>query len=149
MPLTPWKSLWETRFPLFKEEMNKVFENFFNNAGFPSLKESGLIPAVEVNETKINVVLTMDIPAIDPVDISVSVSEDKLTVKGEYKKKKELTEKGFYGSESEYGSFQRIVQLPAGAVGAKAKATYKDGVLKIAIPKYRKKMPIKITITVK
>jgi HSP20 family protein len=149
MPLTPWKSLWETRFPSFKEEMNKVFENFFDNAGFPSLKEGGLIPAVDINETKVDVVLTMVIPAINPVDISVSVTEDTLIVKGEYKKEKELTEKGFYGSKSECDSFQRIVQLPARVVGAEAKATYKDGVLKIAIPKYRKTMPKKITITVK
>jgi HSP20 family protein len=82
MPLTPWKSLWETRFPSFREEMNKVFEDFFSTAGFPSLKEGGLIPAVDIHETKSDVIITMDMPAINPKDISISVIEDKLTVKG-------------------------------------------------------------------
>ena len=129
--------------------MNKVFEDFFNTAGFPSLKEGGLMPAVDIHETKSDVVVTMDIPAIDPKDISISVIEDKLTVKGERKREKELTEEESYRTERVYGSFQRIVQLPTGVVGAKAKATYKDGVLKIAIPKSRKVMPKEIKITVK
>ena len=129
--------------------MDKVFEDFFSTAGFPSLKEGGLIPAVDIHETKSDVVVTMDIPAINPKDISISVIEDKLTVKGERKREKELTEEESYRAERVYGSFQRIVQLPTGVVGAKAKATYKDGVLKIAIPKSRKAVPKEIKITVK
>jgi HSP20 family protein len=149
MPLTPWKSLWGTRFPSFREEMNKVFEDFFSAAGIPSLKEGGLVPAVDVHETKTGVVITMDTQTINPRDISVSVIEDKLTVKGERKKEREFTEEESYRVEKAYGSFQRIVQLPTGVVGAEAKATYKDGVLKIAIPRSRKKMPKQIKITVK
>jgi HSP20 family protein len=148
MPLTPWKSLWEIRFPSFREEVSKVFEDFFNTAGFPSLKEGELVPAVNIHETKSAVVITMDLPTINPRDIAVSVIEDKLTVKGERKRDKELTEEESYRSERVCGSFQRIVQFPTGVVGTKAKATYKDGVLKITIPKSRKTMPKEIKITV-
>jgi HSP20 family protein len=148
MPLTPWKSLWETRFPSFREEVNRVFEDFFNTAGFPSLKEGELVPAVDIHETKGDVVITMDIPTIDPRDISVSVTDDKLIVKGERKRDKELAEEESCRFERVCGSFQRIVQLPTGVVGTKAKATYKDGVLKIAIPKSRKSAPKEIKITV-
>ena len=70
------ESLWETRFPSFREEMNKVFEDFFSTAGFTSLKEGGLMPAVDVHETKSDVVIAMAIPAINPRDISISVMED-------------------------------------------------------------------------
>ena len=149
MPLTPWKSLWETRFPSFREEMNKVFEDFFSTAGFPSLKDGGLMPAVDIHETKNDVVIAMDIPAINPRDISISIIEDKLTVKGERKREKELTEEESYRGERVYGSFQRTVQLPTGVVGAKAKATYKDGVLEIAIPRSRKAVPKEIKIPVR
>jgi len=148
MPLTPWKSLWETRFPSFREEVNKVFEDVFNKAGFPSLKEGELVPTVDIHETKSGVVVTMDIPTIHPKDISVSVIEDKLIVKGERKRDKELTQEESYRFERVCGSFQRIVQLPTVVVGTKAKATYKDGVLKIAIPKSRKTMAKEIKITV-
>jgi HSP20 family protein len=149
MPLAPWKSLWETRFPLFREEMDKVFEGFFSTAGFPSLKEGGWIPAVDIHETKSDIVVTMDIPAINPKDISIAVIEDKLTVKGERKREEEIKEEDYYRTERVYGSFQRIVSLPTVVVGAKAKATYKDGVLRIAIPKSQKAGPKEIKISVK
>jgi HSP20 family protein len=149
MPLTPWKSLWETRFPSFREEMDKVFEDFFSTAGFPSLKEGGWMPAVDIHETKSDIIVTMDVPAINPKDISIAVIEDKLTVKGERKREKEIKEEDYYRTERVYGSFQRIVSLPTAVVGAKAKATYKDGVLKIAIPKSQKAVPKEIKITVK
>jgi HSP20 family protein len=142
-------TLWETRFPSFREEMDKVFEDFFNTAGFPSLKEGGWMPAVDVQETKGDIIVTMDIPAINPKDISIAVIEDKLTVKGERKREKEIKEEDYYRTERVYGSFQRIVPLPTGVVGAKAKATHKDGVLKIAIPKAQKAVSKEIKITVK
>jgi hypothetical protein len=42
MPITPWKSLWETRFPSLREEMDKLFEDFFGKTGFPSIKDGVL-----------------------------------------------------------------------------------------------------------
>jgi HSP20 family protein len=149
MPIAPWRSLWETGFPSFKEEMDKVFEDFFSTAGFPSLKEEGWMPAIDIHETKSDIIVTMDVPAINPKDISIAVIEDKLTVKGERKREKEIKEEDYYRTERVYGSFQRIVSLPTAVVGAKAKATYKDGVLKIAIPRSQKATPKEIKITVK
>jgi HSP20 family protein len=149
MPLTPWKSLWETRFPSLKEEMDKVFEDFFGRAGFPSLRESGWMPAVDVHETKKDIVVTMDIPAIDPKEVSITVIDDKLTVKGERKRETELKEEDFYRNERVYGSFQRTIQLPAEVLGDQAKATYKDGVLKVVVPKSQKSAPKEIRIEVK
>jgi HSP20 family protein len=149
MPLTPWKSLWETRFPSLKEEMDKVFEDFFGRAGFPSLREGGWIPAVDIHETKKDIVVTMDIPAIDPKEVSITVVDDKLTVKGERKRETEVKEEDFYKNERLCGSFQRTVQLPTEVEGDKAKATYKDGVLKVVVPKSRKAVPKEIRIEVK
>jgi HSP20 family protein len=148
MPLTPWKSLWETKFPSLREEMDKVFEDFFGRAGFPSLREGGWMPAADVSETKKDVVITMDIPAIDPKEVSITITEDKLTVKGERKREEELKEEDFYRTERVYGLFQRTVQLPTEVVGEKAKATYKDGVLKIIVPKSQKSVPKEIKIEV-
>ena len=136
MPLTPWKSLWETKFPSLREEMDKVFEDFFGRAGFPSLREGGWMPAVDVSETKKDVVITMDIPAINPKEISITITEDKLTVKGERRREEELKEEDFYRTERVHG------------LGDKAKATYKDGVLKIIVPKSQKSIPKEIKIEV-
>jgi len=90
----------------------------------------------------------MDIPAIDPKAISISIIEDRITIKGERKREEESQEADYYRSERVYGSFQRIIQLPAEVVGDKAKASYKDGVLKITIPKSQKVVPKEVKIEV-
>jgi len=90
----------------------------------------------------------MDIPAINPKEISITITEDKLTVKGERRREEELKEEDFYRTERVHGLFQRTVQLPTEVVGDKAKATYKDGVLKIIVPKSQKSIPKEIKIEV-
>lgn len=148
MTLTPWKNLWELRFPTLKEEMDKLFEDFFDKTGFPVAKEGVWLPAIDIHETKKDVVVSLDLPAVDPKDVSISIIEDKLTVKGERKKEEETKEADYYRSERIYGSFQRVVQLPTEVVADKAKATYKDGVLKITVPKSQKAMPKEIKVEI-
>jgi HSP20 family protein len=148
MPITPWKSLWETRFPSLREEMDKLFEDFFGKTGFPSIKDDTWIPPVDVHETKKDVIVTMDIPAIDPKEIFISIIEGKLSVKGERKKEEELKNEECYRSERVCGSFQRIIQLPTDVIADKARATYKDGVLKITIPKSHKVVPKEIKVEI-
>ncbi len=148
MPLTPWKSLWETKFPSLREEMDRVFEEFFGKAGFPSLREAGWLPAVDVHENKKDVVVTMDLPAVDPDEVTITIIEDKLTVKGERKREEEIREEDYYRNERVYGTFQRSIQLPAQVIGDKASATYNEGVLRIKIPKSQKSLPKEIKINV-
>jgi len=148
MTLTPWKSLWELRFPTLREEMDKLFEDFFDKTGLSAIKEGTWLPAVDVHETKKDVVVTFDLPSIDPKDVSISIVEDRLTVKGERKREEEIKETDYFRSERVYGAFQRVVQLPTEVVADKAKATYKDGVLKITVPKTQKAMPKEIKVEI-
>jgi HSP20 family protein len=148
MALTPWRGLWESRFPSLREEMDKLFEDFFGKAMFPSLTEGAWVPAIDVQETKKDVIITIDVPAIDPKEISISILEDRLTIKGERKRKDDTRELDYYRSERAYGSFQRIIQLPSEVVGDKARASYKDGVLKITVPKSQKAMPKEVKVEV-
>lgn len=148
MALTPWRGMWELRFPTFKDEMDKLFEDFFGKTIFPSVNEGGWLPAVDIQETKKDVVVMIDVPAIDPEELSVSIVDDKLTIKGERKREDETREETYYRAERVYGSFQRIVQLPVEVIGDKAKATYKDGVLKIVVPKSQKAVPKEVKIAI-
>lgn len=148
MTLTPWRGLWESRFPSLRDEMDKLFEDFFGQAGFPSVTEGAWVPPVDIHETKKDVVVIMDVPGIDPKDVAISILEDRLTVKGERKKEEEIKEADHYRSERVYGSFQRILQLPSEVVGDKAKASYKDGVLKVTIPKSQKSVPKEVKVEV-
>ncbi len=147
MPLTPWKSLWETKFPSLREEMDRVFEDFFGKAGFPSLREADWLPAVDVLETGEDIVVTMDVPAIDPNELAITIVGDKLTVKGERKRQEELKDEDYYRSERVHGSFLRTIQLPAEVIGEKAGATYKEGVLTIVVPKSPKAVTREIKIS--
>jgi HSP20 family protein len=148
MTSAPWRSLWELRFPALKDEMDKLFEDFFGRAGFPSITEGGWLPAVDVHETKKDVFVILDLPAVNPKEVSISIVDNRLTIKGERKKEEETKEENYYKSERLYGTFQRVVQLPAEVVGDKAKATYKDGVLKITVPKSQKAVPKEIKVEV-
>jgi HSP20 family protein len=128
--------------------MDKLFEDFFGKAGFPSIAEGAWVPPVDIHETKKDVVVVVDIPGLDPKDVAISILEDRLTVKGERKKEEETKDADYYRSERVYGSFQRILQLPSEVVGDKAKASYKDGVLKVTIPKSQKSVPKEVKVEV-
>ncbi len=148
MVLTPWKGMWDTRFPSLRDEMDKLFEDFFGRSGFPVFTGSGWMPPMDILETKKDVVVAIELPGINPKEVSISVMEDRLTVKGEKKQEQELKEEALFRSERSFGAFQRTVQLPGEVVGDKARATYKDGVLTIVLPKSQKAMPKEIRVEV-
>jgi HSP20 family protein len=149
MTLTPIQFLWESRFPSLRESMDKLFEDFFGQTGFQPPREGHWLPAVDIHETKKDVVVTMDIPSVDPQEVTISVVDNRLAVRGEKRKEEELKDEECFRSERFYGSFQRIIQLPADVVPDKAKATYKDGVLKITVPKSAKVVAKEVKIEVK
>jgi HSP20 family protein len=108
-----------------------------------------LSPKISVTEEGDNIVVEADMPGIDKKDISVTVNENTLTIKGETKKEKKEEKKGkYYYNERYYGSFYRTIELPKTVDDKKAKASYKDGVLRIElpIPKEAKEKETKITV---
>ncbi|MDF1498708.1 MAG: Hsp20/alpha crystallin family protein [Patescibacteria group bacterium] len=105
-------------------------------------------PAIDIYQTKEDVVAEVALAGVDPNDVKVSVEDDVLTVKGEMKKEKETKEKDYYCKEIRSGSFMRSMSLPSHVKADRAQAESKNGVLKITIPKDERKMlkeiPIKI-----
>ena len=71
MALTPWRGLWESRFPSLRDEIDKMFEDFFGKTDFSSLADGTWNPPMDVQQTKKDVIVMMDIPAIDPKAISI------------------------------------------------------------------------------
>ena len=133
-----------------RDEVNRLFDNFFT--GLPErrrgLLEGEWAPSVDVAETDNEVVVTAELPGVEQDDVDITITDDVLTLKGEKKEEKEVKEKNYHRIERSYGSFQRSVSLPAGVQADKAKATYKDGVLHITVPKTEEAKPKQIKIDV-
>ena len=93
------------------------------------------MPALDVYETDDEVVLKAEMPGLSKDQIEVNLTDSTLTVTGEKKKEAEVKEEHYYRSERSFGSFSRTVHLPAEVKAAEAKATFKDGVLEVRLPK--------------
>jgi len=109
----------------------------------------GFTPAIDVYETKDEVVVETPLAGIDPKDVDISVENEILTIKGETKKESEVEDKNYYRKEVASGSFFRTVALPSRVVADKAEASFADGMLKIVIPKAEEAKPKTIKVQVK
>ncbi len=104
-------------------------------------------PDVDIKETDQEVTLRADVPGMKLEDIDVSVEDDQLIIKGEREYEKEEKEKDFVRIERSYGSFYRSFNIGVPIKENEIKASYKDGVLEINVPKAEAKKPKKIQIT--
>jgi HSP20 family protein len=103
-------------------------------------------PPVDIFENDNEVVIKAELPGMYAKDIDVRLENNVLTLKGERRFEKEVKEENYHRVEREYGTFSRSFALPTAVNGDKVAAEYKDGVLKIVLPKREetKPKPIKI-----
>ncbi len=129
--LAVWRPLQELR-----REIDRIWDEFFGRMRPPERWEGfEWAPAVDVSETEEAVVVRADVPGLEPENIEVHLSGNTLTIRGEKKQEKEEKKENFYRVERVYGSFLRTIELPAEVEADKVEATYKNGVLKIVLPK--------------
>ena len=137
---------WEpfTRWNLSKEleEMEKRLSTIFarptigsNGESKEAISVTEWSPLVDITEDDKEYVVKAEIPEMKKEDIKINVHDDVLTVSGERKYEKEEKGKKFHRVERAYGSFLRSFALPENADGSKVSAEYKDGVLKVHLPK--------------
>jgi HSP20 family protein len=92
-------------------------------------------PVVDLYEEKDDIVVKAELPGIDKNNIEVNLADHTLTIKGEKKKEEEIKEENYYRSERSYGSFVRTLELPKDVHTDKVKATFKNGILEVRLPK--------------
>ncbi len=134
MALIKWSSPYRD-FVNLQEEMNRLFETFTRGSELQSVTEGSWAPVVDIHESKEFIVIDAEVPGVSQKDIKVSVSDNILTIQGEKRQEKTVEEENFHRLERFYGSFSRSFNLPAGVKADQIKATFKDGVLKIILPK--------------
>ncbi|MFZ5391021.1 MAG: Hsp20/alpha crystallin family protein [Patescibacteria group bacterium] len=122
-------------------------DRFFDEVGLQSL--SGFVPALDVYQTKDEVVVESQLPGLDPKDVNIAIENDVLTIEGKFEKKTEVDERDYYRKEIRSGGFHRSVALPTAVDGDKAKAVYEKGVLRIQIPKEERAKPKTVKVEVK
>jgi len=133
-------------FGALRKEIDSLFEDFGENfwrqpfrslARFERAWPSKLAatPAVDISETEKGYEITAELPGLDEKSIEVNLANGGLTIKGEKKEEKEEKTKDYYVSERRYGAFERYFALPEGVDADKIEATFKNGILKVALPK--------------
>jgi len=128
--------------------MDDLFTRFFDDWGMALRNsEAGLSPAINVEESDNEIIVTADIPGIDPKDLDISLDHNVLTIKGERKEEKEDKKKNYHRMERVYGAVQRSLLLPSAVDSSKISAKNKNGVVTITLPKTadskRKKIEVK------
>jgi HSP20 family protein len=117
-----------------RREMERLLERFAEPFGEPFEMAAGdWAPKLDVSETKDAMVVTAEMPGVDPKEIEIMLTGDLLTLKGE--KESEEKEERYHRVERTYGAFLRSVRLPVAVDGSKVTATFKNGVLVVTLPK--------------
>lgn len=127
-------------FGVMRHEMDRLFERFEH--GWPSWPhtfgraiERGMTPDLDVHESAKDITIEADLPGVEEKDITVTLANGLLTIKGERKSEREEKKESYYLAERTYGTFERTLRLPDTIDETKFEAHFDKGVLKITAPK--------------
>lgn len=130
-----------------RQEMDRMFDEFFR--GTAPAETGTRPPALDLSETDQEVKLTAELPGVDKDHLTVEVLPEAVSIKGELRHEEERKGEGWVRRERQYQSFERTVPLPAEVKPDEAKATFKDGLLQITLPKSeqaKRKQPVKVNV---
>ncbi len=134
-----------------QERMNKLFdESYRGRAGSEDDWALGgaWAPAVDIYEQGSDLVLKAELPGVDPKDVDVRLENNTLTLRGERKFDNEIKRESYHRIERSYGAFSRSFTLPSTVDQNHIKAEYRDGVLRVTLPKREEAKPKQIAINI-
>ena len=123
-----------------RSEMNRVFDSFVREP-FGSMAESlgwgagQFGPSVDISETDKEITLLAELPGVDPKDLDITVTADRITISGEKRETVEKTENNYHQKEIRTGKFSRSFSLPSGVDTQQVNADHKNGVLTVRLQK--------------
>jgi HSP20 family protein len=149
MALELWRPKLLARSPFrelarFERDMEEMFGRL--PAWSWAEREGGWAPAVDMVDRKDEIVLRADLPGLDEKDIEVTVQDGSLIIRGERREETEEKKEDYYYSERTYGVFARTLPLPTGVEADNVKATFKNGVLEVHLPKAKEAKGKKIEV---
>ena|SRR5437868_4130758 len=135
MAVTRWDPFRDLN--ILQERMNRVFEDAAGRrwkSDEPAATTSWS-PAVDISETDREILVQAELPGINRKDIALQVENNVLTLKGDRRFEKETRQENYHRIERSYGGFSRTFAIPAIVDESGIRADFKDGILKIALPK--------------
>jgi HSP20 family protein len=147
--VVPWTRSLARPFGRLENEMTDLMERFFGpEERWPSGLErvEGFTPSVNLAETEKEYEVTVELPGMKPEEFNVEFKEGALWLSGHREEEKEEKEKTFHRVERRYGEFRRIIPLPGAVNEEKADASFKEGVLKVIIPKAEEAKPRRVEV---
>jgi len=134
-------------FSAMPDEMDHLFQRFEHGwPRWPSLfSRDGVttLPELDVRESTSAVTVEAELPGVDEKDVSVTLANGVLTIKGEKRHQKEEKAESYYLAERSFGSFERSIRLPDSIDDAKVEAKFDKGVLKVTAVKAERKIEIR------
>jgi HSP20 family protein len=127
-------------------DLQRAMNRLFNDSLRGAETRTGY-PLVNIAETDNELVVEAEIPGITIEDVRLTVVGDHLSITGE-RKSDEIKDAKCYLNERSFGQFQRVIELPVAIDSAKIKATYRNGVLKVVLPKAEAAKPKQIKVEV-
>ncbi|MEA5570203.1 Hsp20/alpha crystallin family protein [Calothrix sp. UHCC 0171] len=132
MALVRWQPFREI--DTLQRQMNRLFDEIL-----PITTETRdgitFVPSAEIEETPDAIHLKLEVPGMDAKDLDVQVSAEAVSITGERKSESKTEEKGMTRTEFRYGRFERVIPLSTRIQNDKVEAEYKDGILKLTLPK--------------
>ena len=125
---------------LFQDSVNRIFSE--------GAATRPWTPSVDIKETENEITLIADVPGVEQKDLEIKIEDGTLTLKGERKFEEEKKGEGYHRIERGYGSFVRCFSIPDSVDPEKVKASYKNGVLTVHLPKKEVAKPRTVKVSV-
>lgn len=132
-----------------ENEMSRMMERVLgHDGGWWEWEPLGVAfaPTINLAETENEFEVTVDLPGLKPSDFTIELRDGSLWISGEKKEETEEKGKTYHRIERRYGDFKRVIPLDRAVVADKIEATYRDGVLKIVVPKKEEVKPRHIEV---
>jgi HSP20 family protein len=133
-----------------QDRMNRLFEQTLSRSRTEDgISASTWTPAVDIYETPETIVMKADLPGLTRADIEIEIRDNALTIKGERRFAKDVQQENYLRIERASGAFQRSFTLPTSVRQEEIRASFRDGVLELLLPKAEEAKPKKIAIDVR
>lgn len=130
MRLVRWQPFSEME--SLRRQMDQMFDEL---AGVNRQSSTAWIPAIEIQDREDSLVLRAEIPGVEAKNLDIQVAREAVAISGEHCYENKAQEQGFFRTELRYGSFERTIPLPVAVENNQVQAEFKDGILKLTLPK--------------